>query len=932
MKSQTNSTAHLRVLSGLLLGLAALAGTINAFAAAPLAGTAIGNQASATYTDDSGATRTATSNTVITIVQQVASFDLIDPRTRSVAPGGTVYFPHTLINLGNGTDSFDLSAALTTGSLTNIFIYADADNNGIPDNFVNIATTGNVAAGASFNFVVAATMPGNVVAPHTSTVTVTATSDFSQTGAGAPVQTDTNLDTAVVTADAVLVVTKSISVGSGPPGTTPVTYTLTYTNSGNNTATNFTITDAIPVGMTYIANSARWSVTGAGTVLSDSAVVATQGTAPNTIDYSITGSTITALIGQVIAGQSGSLTFQVGVNLGIAPQTLINTANHTYDPDGPGVTPPTSPTPTNPVPFVVTQVAIVAADDPLSGAVPNADDLVEITTAIQGATVTFVNRVVNLGNGPDTFDMTFVGNTFPAGTTFQFFKSDGFTPLVDTNSNSIPDTGVLQPGGPAALNSTYLVVVKAFLPTNATTGDNGGAGFTVTKRATSGFNPSVSDTVVDRLGEITGKTVDLTNTTARTDSTPAGTAAAGNAATTGFGFESGDSLAAATVTNNTNPGTTTTFVLYVNNTSATADTYQLAADADGNFGTLNMHTNWAVVFRNDVGGSPGAIITGTGTLNAGTNMKVYAEVTVPPFTTPGIRDIYFRALSPTSNAYDIKRDAVSVNTVRDIGLVSNNAGQVFPGGSVVYAHLLTNNGNVMEANGSPSVITFTLAESLAAQGWNSVVFWDKNGNGSLDAADPAVTVLDAALATWDGLAPNETQRFFVKCFAPLQADALTVNITTITATTSGGAINSVAVPPVVFNKDTTTVVKGDLTLLKEQAIDANSNGVLGDAGDGTFTTLNLTAKPGESIVYRITVTNSGNTDANAIVIYDTTPANTTYNDAGADSQASVNSVTTVVAVPTKPADNATGAFQFNVGNLTPGASAIIRFGVTIDGL
>ena len=43
---------------------------------APLAGTAIGNQASATYTDASNAPRTATSNLVQTIVQQVASFML----------------------------------------------------------------------------------------------------------------------------------------------------------------------------------------------------------------------------------------------------------------------------------------------------------------------------------------------------------------------------------------------------------------------------------------------------------------------------------------------------------------------------------------------------------------------------------------------------------------------------------------------------------------------------------------------------------------------------------------------------------------------------------------------------------------------------------------------------------------------------------------
>ena len=47
-----------------------------AYAASPAAGTSIGNQASATYTDGSGANRTVTSNTVQTVVQQVASLTL----------------------------------------------------------------------------------------------------------------------------------------------------------------------------------------------------------------------------------------------------------------------------------------------------------------------------------------------------------------------------------------------------------------------------------------------------------------------------------------------------------------------------------------------------------------------------------------------------------------------------------------------------------------------------------------------------------------------------------------------------------------------------------------------------------------------------------------------------------------------------------------
>ena len=87
--------------------------------AAPLAGTSIGNQAAASYTDASAVSRNVTSNTVSTIVQQVASFALTASQAKTVSPGGTVYYPHTLTNTGNGTDTFNLSTTnLSTNGIT----------------------------------------------------------------------------------------------------------------------------------------------------------------------------------------------------------------------------------------------------------------------------------------------------------------------------------------------------------------------------------------------------------------------------------------------------------------------------------------------------------------------------------------------------------------------------------------------------------------------------------------------------------------------------------------------------------------------------------------------------------------------------------------------------------------------------------------------
>ena len=258
-----------------------------------------------------------------------------------------------------------------------------------------------------------------------------------------------------------------MSAASGAPGSGPYTYTLSYTNTGNSTATSVALTDAIPTGMTYVAGSGRWSVTGA-TALSDTG--GTSGTAPNTITstYTAASNTFTATLAQVTAGQSGTVTFQVNVAAATAAGVLNNTATYTYN-NGGGTTVSGS---TNTVPFTVRQTAALTfTGQTVAG------------PAAPGSAVSFTNTVTNTGNGTDTFNITVGTNTFPAGTTFQLFKSDGVTPLTDTNGDGIPDTG------PLAAGATYNVIVKATLPPNAT---NTGAPFTVQKTATSVFNAAVT--------------------------------------------------------------------------------------------------------------------------------------------------------------------------------------------------------------------------------------------------------------------------------------------------------------------------------------------------------------------------------------------------------------------------------------------------------
>src|SRR6202165_2194127 len=109
-------------------------------------------------------------------------------------------------------------------------------------------------------------------------------------------------------------------------------------------------------------------------------------------------------------------------------------------------------------------------------------------------------------------------------------------------------------------------------------------------------------------------------------------------------------------------------------------------------------------------------------------------VSVPSGYAGGAQAVYFQSKSPTSGALDQIHDQVTVNTIHNVTLTPNGSGQVFPGGSVVYTHNLTNNGNVSESITFANPIT---ADNLAS--WTSIFYQDTNTNGVLDAADAAVT-------------------------------------------------------------------------------------------------------------------------------------------------------------------------------------------------
>lgn len=882
------------VLFALFSMMLMLSGTAHA---APSAGTVIGNQAAATYTDASGTARSSTSNTVTTTVAQVASFTLTATQSKIAASGSTVYFPHTLTNTGNGTDAFNLavtSAAGTGMEVTGFQLFPDANGDGIPDTgSTPITSTGALAAGAIFQFVAVATVPATAVNGNADTLTVTVVDTFAT-----PAPTQTNIDTVTVSGAAVIALNKAQSVGTGIPsaqtcttlvttGCSYITYTLTYTNNGNATATNVTLGDIIPAGTTYVPASGLWS--GSATALTDAAAGDPAGI---NFDYAVTtAGKVTAVVASVAPGTSGNVSIKVFVNSTAVPGAVSNSATLSYS-DGATI-PVVQTGASNTTQFTVLQTGSVVANNSAAAATnAAADNTVTVASAGQGTTVTFTDYVWNTGNGTDTFDLTLTGSTFPAGTTFQLFKLDG-TPLVNTGGTGAVDTGPLAPGA-----TGYPVLVKATLPAGAT-----GGPFSVTLNATSVFDPTKTDPVVDTLTAITANVVDLTN-----NKSLAGGAVAADGA--------GLNTTATIVTNSVAPGASTTFPLYVNNTSGVADNYNLSV--------TGAPAGSTVTFKLDGGAgncsTTGATVTNTGSIAPAGNQLICAVVSMPLnalATTTGT-PLTFKVQSAVSGAADTIIDAVTVDTVRNVTLSTNNSGQAAPGGSVVYTQTLTNSGNVTEA------ITFAnpfLTDSQIAAGWTSILYLDNGATPlALDATDTAVTT-----ATTFNLAPGASSTLFVKVFAPSTASAGQIDSTVATASYTnttgviGGALTTSAT-------DTTTVVSGVVSLLKEQALDANCDGTAETPFAQTAIT-SATAIPGACIQYRITATNAGNAPVTAVVINDTTPSFTTYSVAGG-AAACVKSDATACSVA-GPAAGSAGTVTTTVGTLAPLGTATVKFTVKI---
>jgi uncharacterized repeat protein (TIGR01451 family) len=286
-----------------VLVVAGLATT--ALAVGTPAGMNITNQATVDYEDGNGNSFTELSNVVTTTVSQVAAVQTAPDNSSNATPSDVVYYAHTVTNLGNGSDLFDMTTSSSQG--WSVTIYEDVNGNGVYDSGTDVVLsdtdadttpdTGSLAADDSLRIIVAVTVPGGAADGTVDVTTVTATSDFN--GAVTDDATDT---TTVQSPD--VTVSKSVSpAGAQAPGAT-LTYTIVVANGGTGSASNVLLTDPIPANTTYVVGS-----------ITQDAAARTDAGGDDNADYNVTNpGEVTVSIGALAVAGSTTIEFQVTID------------------------------------------------------------------------------------------------------------------------------------------------------------------------------------------------------------------------------------------------------------------------------------------------------------------------------------------------------------------------------------------------------------------------------------------------------------------------------------------------------------------------------------------------------------------------------------------------------------------------------------------
>jgi hypothetical protein len=167
-------------------------------------------------------------------------------------------------------------------------------------------------------------------------------------------------------------------------------------------------------------------------------------------------------------------------------------------------------------------------------------------------------------------------------------------------------------------------------------------------------------------------------------------------------------------------------------------------------------------------------------------------------------------------------------SVPPLSFSPNGIQTVRPGGTAVYAHILT--------AGTAGQVTLV---AVTSKGLIWTFYKDTNGNAQLENGEPVLTAADLNLVA------SQTIKILMRAQIPTSLAIGIVDSTEVTATQA--LVNS-SLTDIRKATNLTTVAEGDLRLVKSGSV--------------------TTAKPGDSVIYTVTYMNTGSQPLTAIIVYD----------------------------------------------------------------
>ncbi len=883
-----------------LLAISMLWGA-SAYAFTP-AGTVIKNLATVTYQDSLGNSYTAQSNESSVTVAEVFSARLEkDGQTKDGAPGQIVYFPHQLINDGNTQDRFQLEAT-NSHDLSEVKVYLDTNGNGQPDDNepeIKLDEYLKVAAGTTANLVVSARVPGTAQTNDKYTLLMNVAAPNNSSFGGANQATNTN--TITVTTGPVIVASKQVvkhipaefgSDGNPKANTGSVTYRIKITNNGS-LLDEGGIYDFLPhlLDLSSIENPEGQDARLSGFV--------TNIDKPANIEIPYfphhakalymdlknldTGATVAFEFTATYPDKDvdgNSLTFY-------ANALLQNKAFVTFGDK-------------------VSETNLVSTTLPQFYGV-EAGENKTLPEEPAGGIAEFTNTIVNLGNGADTFNLTFSNHSFPEGTVLSLWDSTGKTPLNDTNGDGTVDTGTLGKDG------KITIMVKAQLPVGGKDTPS-----TVTLTVTSAGDATFSDSVINTLEKITKERIDLANYKVEQDGSdveinfPAGSEITIEKL---FGIDDAHPTTAGAIsTISLKPGKVAKFGLYIANESATASSFSLSSEIDKNPGWKVTYIHKGIFENNNTDDGKELIratdrpITSTPSLPGNSFMKVIAQVEIPADVSNAKAGDYNITFTINSNIHSLSNSTTNKITIKKDLLLEfgpGGANQVEAGGITFYDHVLKNLSNTNLEVRFPAV--------TPPSGWIYLIY-TRDATNELSAAPVSGPMT---------LTPGETKNIAVKVFAPANAPAGYVFNLTLGAEGKSGE----TVMEKVFLTNSTTVIKGQVVLTKKVA----------KKGSSDFQTQLKDVKPGETVIWQVNAVVQGSADAHNVVITDAAPPFTQLTSATSKSAKAGNpTITEGEGVAVVNENNSItfyvgkGATATSGGTLSPGQHVTVTFEVTLD--